>query len=100
MPYITLYGNRYSGHSYKVRLFLKLTDTPHCYESVDILQPRSERPAFFRKNARYDEVPLVIYRGQPLVQSNAILLHLAEKLQLCKAAAGRTIPPAPRSPSG
>ncbi|WP_218940291.1 glutathione S-transferase family protein [Denitrobaculum tricleocarpae] len=57
-------------------------DTPHCYEAVDILQPRSERSAFFRENARYDEVPLVIYRGKPLVQSNAILLHLAEKLQL------------------
>lgn len=92
MPTIKLYGNRYSGHSYKVRLFLKLTDTPHCYEAVDILQPRSERPAFFRENARYDEVPLVIYKGQALVQSNAILSRLADKLQLLQGGAGKDDP--------
>lgn len=92
MPYIKLYGNRYSGHSYKVRLFLKLSDTPHCYEAVDILQPRSERPASFRENARYDEVPLVIYKGQALVQSNAILLRLANKLQLLQGGAGKDDP--------
>ncbi len=81
MPYITLYGNRHSGHSYKVRLFLQFTETPHCYKTIDLMQLRAERPAFFRENARYDEVPLLIYRGQPLVQSNAILQHLSDKLE-------------------
>lgn len=92
MPYITLYGNRHSGHSYKVRLFLKFTDTPHCYETIDLMQLRAERPAFFRENARYDEVPLLIYQGQPLVQSNAILLHLAEKLQMLQGGEGNDDP--------
>lgn len=80
MTDITLFGNQYSGHSYKVRLFLALTDTQHNYETIDLKQPRAERPAFFRENARYNEVPLLIMDGQPLVQSNAILLYLAEKL--------------------
>ncbi len=56
MPTIKLCGNRYSGRAYKVRLFLKLTDTPHCYEAVDILQPRSERPAISREIADWPEV--------------------------------------------
>lgn len=81
MPDITLFGNRYSGHSYKVRLFLALTNTPHKYETIDLMQPRAERPEFFRENARYGEVPLLIMDGQPFVQSNAILLYLAEKLK-------------------
>lgn len=92
MPTITLYGNRHSGHSYKVRLFLTLTDTPHCYETIDLMQPRAERSAFFREKARYSEVPLLIYQGQPLVQSNAILLHLAEKLQILQGGAEKDDP--------
>ncbi|MFK5981205.1 MAG: glutathione S-transferase family protein [Rhizobiaceae bacterium] len=79
MADITLFGNRHSGHSYKVRLFLALTNTPHSYETIDLMQPRAERSAHFRENARYNEVPLLIVDGQSFVQSNAILLYLAEK---------------------
>lgn len=79
MTELTLFGNRFSGHSYKVRLFLVLTNTPHNYETIDLMQPRAERPTFFRENARYNEVPLLIVDGQAFVQSNAILLYLAEK---------------------
>ena len=81
MADIILFGNRFSGHSYKVRLFLELTNTPHKYETIDLMQPRAERPSFFRENARYNEVPLFIVDGQPFVQSNAILLYLAEKFE-------------------
>jgi glutathione S-transferase len=80
MSDITLYGNRYSGHSYKVRLFLALTDTPHDYKTIDLLQPRTERPAEFQSRARYGEVPLLIIGEQSYVQSNAILLHMSEML--------------------
>lgn len=81
MSFIKLFGNPLSGHTYKVRLFLALTDTAYEYEHVDLMQPRSERPAFFRQNARYDEVPLLMMDDVPFVQSNAILLHLSEKLE-------------------
>lgn len=76
---LILYGNRESGHSYKVRLMLALTQTPHEYRPVDIQLPREERPAEFREVSRYGEVPVLVDRSQPYVQSNAILLHLAQR---------------------
>lgn len=57
-----------------------LSGTPHNYETIDLLQSRQERPAIFRKNARFDEVPLLLIDGEAYVQSNAILLHLATKM--------------------
>jgi glutathione S-transferase len=76
---LILYGNRESGHSYKVRLMLALTQTPHEYRPVDIQLPRDQRPAEFREVSKYGEVPVLVDRGQPYVQSNAILLHLAQR---------------------
>ena len=76
---LILYGNRESGHSYKVRLMLALTQTPHEYRPVDIQLPRGERPAEFREVSSYGEVPVLVDRSQPYVQSNAILLHLAQR---------------------
>ena len=72
---LILYGNRESGHSYKVRLMLALTQTPHEYRPIDIEQPREQRPEEFRQASKYGEVPVLVDRGQPYVQSNAILLH-------------------------
>lgn len=80
MTKITLFGNRFSGHSYKIRLFLMLTDTPHTYETINLSTPRNDRPEFFRQNARFDEVPLLMIDDQPYVQSNAILLRLSDML--------------------
>lgn len=77
-PDITLFGNRFSGHTYKVRLFLALNNISHKYQPIDLLQPRSERPEFFRKHSRYGEVPLLIIDEEAFVQSNAILLHLSK----------------------
>ena len=77
-----LYGNPLSGHTYKVKLFLALTQTSYEYEDVDLFQPLSERPALFRENARYGEVPLLFIDDVPFVQSNAILLHLSQKLDI------------------
>jgi glutathione S-transferase len=65
-----------------VRLFLKLTDTPHSYDTISLSQARNDRPENFRKNARFDEVPLLMIDDQPYVQSNAILLHLSEMLNV------------------
>jgi glutathione S-transferase len=74
---IKLYGNRESGHAYKVRLMLNVAGLPHEFEEVDIFGPHEARPAPFRELAPFGEVPLLVHAGQPYAQSNAILLHLA-----------------------
>ena len=75
---MTLFGNRDSGHAYKIRLMLNLAGLPHDYQEIDLDQAREERPEPFRSLAKYGEVPLLLHDGRPYVQSNAILLHLAE----------------------
>ena len=77
---IILYGNHYSGHSYKVKLFLELTKTSHKYETISLLQPRKERPEPFRSHSKFGEVPLILLNDEPYVQSNAILLLLSDQL--------------------
>jgi glutathione S-transferase len=57
---LILYGNRESGHSYKVRLMLALTQTPHEYRPVDIQLPRDRRPAEFQQVSKYGEVPVLV----------------------------------------
>jgi glutathione S-transferase len=76
---LLLYGARNSGHAYKVRLFLLLAGIPHSYRPFDLSVPRDRRPAEFRGAAKFGEVPVLIENGRALVQSNAILLHLARK---------------------
>ncbi|VEB40853.1 maleylacetoacetate isomerase [Chromobacterium violaceum] len=78
MSTLILYGNRYSGHSYKVRLALMLADISHDYVHVDISLPRGERPEDFRAASRFGEVPVLVADGVPLCQSNAILQWLAD----------------------
>jgi glutathione S-transferase len=75
----TLFGALNSGHSYKIRMFLLLAGIPHAYRGIDLSVPREQRPADFRKVARFGEVPALVDDGEVLVQSNAILLHLARK---------------------
>jgi glutathione S-transferase len=72
-----LFGNRESGHTYKVSLMLALAGIAHEYTEIDLGLARDARPEPFRTLAKYGEVPLLLHDGQPLVQSNAILLHLA-----------------------
>jgi glutathione S-transferase len=81
MSEFLLYGNRHSGHSYKVKLALSVAQVPHRYEEIDIFVAREARPEPFRSLARYGEVPVLMHDGQALIQSNAILCHLAEYLK-------------------
>jgi len=78
---LKLYGSAESGHTFKVRLMLEVAALPYAYEEVDLRLPREQRPEPFRSLARYGEVPLLVHDGQPYVQSNAILLHLAGHTQ-------------------
>jgi len=72
-----LYGNRESGHSYKVKLALSFLGMEHEYRPVDLALDRCNRPPDFREASRFGEVPVLVMDGEPLVQSNAILMHLA-----------------------
>jgi glutathione S-transferase len=78
-PHFLLYGNRESGHSYKVALFLSLAGLPFDYRPIDIHMPREQRAADFREAARYGEVPTLMIDGTAWVQSDAILLGLIER---------------------
>jgi glutathione S-transferase len=76
-----LYGSAESGHTFKVRLTLEVAALPYEYEEVDLRLDREARPEPFRTLAKYGEVPLLVHKGQPYVQSNAILLFLAQHMQ-------------------
>lgn len=75
-----LFGSTHSGHSYKVRSFLLLSNTPHIYQWIDLGQPRLERDAAFVAVSQFGEVPVLVDQGQPYCQSNSILMHLAQSL--------------------
>ncbi len=57
---------------------LAVSGLKHIYQAVDLDQPRAERPEPFRSLAKFGEVPLLLHNEQPYVQSDAILIHLAE----------------------
>ncbi|MFL6658214.1 MAG: glutathione S-transferase family protein [Massilia sp.] len=78
MAQFSLFGSRESGHTYKVRMLLSMAGIAHQYTEIDLTQPREQRPEPFRTLAKFGEVPLLVMDGQPFVQSDAILLHLAE----------------------
>jgi glutathione S-transferase len=80
MDSFTLFGNRDSGHAYKVRLLLSLAGLAHDYIEIDLDLARDKRPEPFRSLAKYGEVPLLLHNERSYVQSNAILLHLAQHI--------------------
>ena len=75
----TLFAHPESGHSYKVKLALAVAGIAHHYQVVDIGLPRQSRPEPFRSLATFGEVPVLLHQGRSYVQSNAILLFLAEQ---------------------
>lgn len=72
-----LFGHHESGHSYKVRLALVLLGIDHEYRYVDVMKPLEHRRKDFRGASLYGEIPVLVTDGEPLAQSDAILLHLA-----------------------
>jgi glutathione S-transferase len=76
-----LFGHHDSGHAYKVRLFLLMAELPHQFEWVDINLPRHERSEAFQNASAFGEVPVLVDEGRSWCQSNAILIHLAQKIQ-------------------
>jgi glutathione S-transferase len=77
MPRYVLYGHPESGHSYKVALALNLLGVAWEYHEVEVFAPRETRRADWRAASRYGEIPVLLVDDRPIVQSDAILLHLA-----------------------
>lgn len=77
-----LFGHPESGHAFKVKFFMQSANIEHDYEAIDIFLPRPDRPAEFLAASKFCEVPALIDGEQHLVQSNVILLYLAEKFDL------------------
>lgn len=72
-----LYGHPESGHSYKAALALTVLGLSYEYRYVDLKTPREARREDWRAVSRFGEVPVLVADGRWIVQSNAILLHLA-----------------------
>ena len=76
---LVVYGHPDSGHSYKARLYCVLAGLPHEYRYTDISKPRGSRRADFERDSPFGEVPTIVDDGVAIAQSNAILMHLAQK---------------------
>lgn len=75
---LRLYDSRLSGNSWKIRILLNQLGLAYQRITLD-LQKGETREAAFLQISRFARVPvLVLEDGRPIVESGAILLHLAE----------------------
>lgn len=79
----TLYGNKISGNSYKVRLTCELLDIKYQWVEIDILTQENRKPEFLQINL-LGQVPVLMIEpndspAEPTVilESNAIIRYLA-----------------------
>ena len=73
-----LYDSKFSGNGWKVRLLLSFLQKPFERRILNLAEGASRTPEFLQLNP-WARVPvLVLDDGTPLVESNAILLHLAK----------------------
>ncbi len=75
-----LYGNHFSGHSYKVAMMLAITRTSFELIPVDLSVSRAERSSEFQRDSRFLEVPVLVDDRLTICQSNQILTYLSQKL--------------------
>jgi glutathione S-transferase len=75
----TLYGFATSGPTYTTALMLSLCKHPFSYIHVNLREGAHKQPDYLVKN-RYGQVPALRDGQMVIVQSAAILLHLAETL--------------------
>lgn len=73
-----LHGHFESGNVYKAALMFALSGESFAYRHVDLFNGATRTPDFLRLN-RYGEVPVLEDGALVLVQSGAILTHLATK---------------------
>lgn len=79
-PRFTLHGNHHSGNAAKVALMLELCGAPYTYRHVAIFDGASRTAEYKRDVNRFGEVPVLQDGARTIVQSAAILWHLAKEL--------------------
>jgi len=79
MTRFTLYGSPHSLPTYKVALMLRLSEEPFSFRYVSF-QKGMHKTAEFLAKSRWGQVPVLVDRECALVQSAAIIEHLAEVL--------------------
>jgi len=82
-----IYGDSISGNCLKVKWTADYLGLSYEWIETDILKSETRTDAFLAMNPA-GQVPVVVLDdGRPLAQSNAIILHLAERSALVPAAA-------------
>ena len=72
----TLYGNRESGSTHRVRLLMHRIGLPHRYVGIDLAAGEHREPGFLALNP-FGQVPVLQDSGRTLRDSHAILVYLA-----------------------
>ena len=82
---ITVYGDSISGNCLKVKFVADLLGKPIRWIETSVMKKQTRTPEFLALNPA-GQVPLAVLEdGQPLAQSNAIMLFLAEGSRLIPA---------------
>ncbi|ACG78447.1 glutathione S-transferase [Phenylobacterium zucineum HLK1] len=82
-----IYGDSKSGNCLKVKWTADYLGRPYRWIELDVLKGESRTPQFLAINPAGQVPTVVLPGGQPLAQSNAIILHLAEGSDLIPDAA-------------
>jgi glutathione S-transferase len=75
---IQVYGDSISGNCLKVKWTLEHLGIPYRWTETSVLQSETRTPDFLAMNPAGQVPAVVLEDGQPLAQSNAIILHFAE----------------------
>jgi glutathione S-transferase len=73
-----LYGHYLSIPSCKVGLMLSMSGIPHSFHHIDLLKGAQKELSFQALN-RFGQVPVVVHANKTIVQSDVILVYLAEQ---------------------
>lgn len=75
---VKLYGHYLSIPSCKVGLMLSMGGIVHSYHHVDLMNGAQKEPSFQALN-RFAQVPVIVHANKTIVQSDVILVYLAEQ---------------------
>jgi glutathione S-transferase len=85
-PGITIYGDSLSGNCLKVKFVADYLGIDYRWVETDVLAGQTRTAAFLAMNPAGQVPTVVLPSGQPLAQSNAIMLYLADGSALIPAA--------------
>ncbi|WP_332303206.1 glutathione S-transferase family protein [Rhizobium sp. GR12] len=75
---LKLYDSRFSGNSWKIRILLNQLQKPFKRHTLDLESGETKTDEFYKLN-RFSRIPVLqLEDGRTIVESAAILLHLAE----------------------